>query len=61
MTCFSISKTSNVSNYLQGSSMNKPYWEIYSGILRILGIFRVDVNYNSFKNFGVTAAIGVIL
>ena len=54
-------KTWNRSGYLIGSSMNKPYWEMYAGISRILGVFRIDVSYNAFKDISVTAAIGVVL
>ena len=56
-----VLKTWNRSNYLLGSSMNKPYWEMYTGISRIFGVFRIDVSYNAFKDISVTAAIGVVL
>jgi hypothetical protein len=61
ITGASILKTWNNSDYMPNTAMDKPYWEIYSGISRILGIFKVDVSYNSLRKFSVTAAIGVIL
>ncbi len=61
ITGVSVLKTWNKSSYLTASSMNKPYWEIYAGVSRILAAFRVDVSYNSFKKISVTASIGTIL
>lgn len=57
----SVLKTWNRSSYLPGTSMNKPYWEMYAGISRIFGIIRIDVSYNAFKDISVTSAIGVVL
>ena len=56
-----ILKTWNESSYLPGTGMNKPYWEIYAGLSKILGVLKVDVNYNSLKNISVTSTIGVVL
>ena len=61
ITGVSILKTWNNSDYMPASVMKKPYWEIYAGLSKILGVFRVDVNYNSLKNISVTATIGVVL
>jgi hypothetical protein len=61
ITGASVLKTWDKSKFLIGDSMSQPYWEIYTGISRILGVFRVDVSYNSFKKVSVTASVGVIL
>ncbi len=61
ITGASVLKTWNKSSYKISDSMNRPYWEIYTGISRILGLFRVDVCYNSLKKVSVTASVGVIL
>ena len=61
ITGASVLKTWNKSNYLPGTSMDKPYWEIYAGISRILAAFRVDVSYNSLRIISVTASTGVVL
>ena len=61
ITGVSVAKTWNESQYSIAPQQQKPYWEVYAGISRILGLFRVDVSYNSFKNFSVTASLGVIL
>jgi hypothetical protein len=61
ITGASVLKTWNKSDYLPYNSMDKPYWEIYAGISRILAAFRVDVSYNSLRYFSVTAAVGVVL
>ena len=61
ITGVSILKTWNKSDYLPEAAMNKPYWEIYTGISKILGALKIDLSYNSLKNISVTAAIGVVL
>jgi len=61
ITGASILKTWNKSDYLPVAAMNKPYWEVYAGLSKILGVFRIDVNYNSLKNITVTSTIGVVL
>ncbi len=61
ITGISVLKTWNKSGYMTGSPMDGPYWEVYGGLSRILGAFRVDVNYNSFKKISATASVGVIL
>ncbi|MCG6913930.1 DUF5686 and carboxypeptidase regulatory-like domain-containing protein [bacterium BMS3Abin03] len=61
ITGINIVKTWNKSDYLPNAAMDKPYWEIYAGLSKILGVIKVDVNYNSLKNISVTATIGVVL
>jgi len=61
ITGVSVLKTWNKSGYMTGSTMDKSYWEAYVGFSRILGAFRIDISYNSFKKISVTASVGVIL
>jgi hypothetical protein len=61
ITGVNILKTWNKSDYLPGSAIDKPYWEIYTGLSKIFGVLKVDVNYNSLKNISVTSTIGVVL
>ncbi|MFA3783595.1 DUF5686 family protein [Melioribacteraceae bacterium 4301-Me] len=61
ITGISLLKTWNQSNYLLNLNMNKPYWEVFASISKIFGIVRVDVSYNSFKNFYITSSFGVVL
>lgn len=61
LTGASVMRTWNKSEYQIAPEMDKPYWEAYLGISRIMGAIRIDVGYNSLKKYSVTAGIGVIL
>ena len=57
----SVLKVWNNSGFFPSQKSDKPYWELYTSISRILSLFRIDVSYNSYKTTSVTAALGVIL
>lgn len=38
--------------------LTKPYWEVYGGISRLFGLFRVDVTYTSRKDWVTTVGLG---
>ena len=61
ITGISVLKTWNKSGYMNASTMDSPYWEVFAGFSRILGAFRTDISYNSFRNISVTASVGIIL
>ncbi len=50
----------NDSNYFPSISQHKPYWEVYAGTSRILGLLRLDFGYNSFKDFTLTLSTAAI-
>ena len=54
-------KVWNNSSFSQAHVQDKPYWEIYAGISKILGLFRLDVSYNSFNKVSITAALASVL
>jgi len=61
ITGASAMKVWDYSDYPSLRNSDKPYWETYIGISKILGAIRVDVGYNSFKDVSVTASLGMIL
>ncbi|MCA0447047.1 MAG: DUF5686 and carboxypeptidase regulatory-like domain-containing protein [Bacteroidetes bacterium] len=40
------------------SVITKPYWEVYGGVSRLFGLFRVDVTYTSRKDWVTTVGLG---
>ena len=50
----------NDSNYLPQLTQKEAYWEIYSGISRILGVINLEISYNSFNKYTVTLSAAPI-
>ncbi len=56
----SVLRIWNDSKYFSELTQQKPYWEVYAGISRILGVIKLDFYYSSFKSVGATLSAAVI-
>ena len=47
----------NDSGYMPMLTQKKPYWEVYAGISRIMGLIKLECGYNSLNRVTVTFAV----